>query len=31
MQVRDLQNNYIGTLTQTAMTMYEKYNQVCKP
>uniref|UniRef100_A0A7S3QZF4 Dynein regulatory complex subunit 3 n=2 Tax=Dunaliella tertiolecta TaxID=3047 RepID=A0A7S3QZF4_DUNTE len=26
-QVRDQQNNYIGTLTQTALNMYEKYNQ----
>ncbi|KAF5828147.1 hypothetical protein DUNSADRAFT_18121 [Dunaliella salina] len=25
-QVRDLQNNYIGTLTQTALNVYEKYN-----
>jgi hypothetical protein len=28
-QVRDLQNNFFAALTQAAMAMYEKYNQVC--
>lgn len=27
-QVRDLQNNFFAALTQAAMAMYEKYNQV---